>query len=227
MKSLSDKKMIQRRRKMRHFIEAADCIISKEGKDAVTIRAVSDLACYNSATLYNYFENMEHLLYYTYLRHIKMIERRLSCVLKNGDSQKRQVRQIWSAYCDMAYGYPEIIYTLLFSPYNVAFEDILEDYLSIFSDEFDAGESERILQMFKGSLFNVQHQSLTGFGETQGLSMMEIEELKKIVITFFQGMLLRQTGMAKNSGSEEYMRQARCFIERIMNAYTSKIDHAS
>lgn len=227
MKSSRDKKAIQRQRKMRHFIEAVDCIISKEGKDAVTVRAVSDLACYNSATLYNYFENVEHLLYYAYIRYMKMIEGRLSCLMKNGDSEKNQVRQIWRVYCDMALEYPEVIYTLLFSSYSTEFENILVDYLSIFSDEFDAEQSRQILQMFKRSPFNVLYQSLEEFGETQGLSIVEIEEFKKIVTTFFQGMLLSQTGIVKNSGPNEYVDYILCFVDRIMGAYPSRIDNAS
>ncbi len=55
MKPISQKKMIQRRRKMSHFIDAADQIISDKGIDGLTIRGVSEIAGYNSATLYGYF----------------------------------------------------------------------------------------------------------------------------------------------------------------------------
>lgn len=221
MKNLKDKKTVQRQRKMKYFIEAADHIIATKGKEAATIRAISELACYNSATIYNYFENIDHLIYYTYIRHIKMIERRLSYSLKSQDNEKAQVRQIWSVYCDIAYEYPEIIYTLLFSSYNIKFKEILMDYLAIFSDEFDTLQSKRILQIFKGSIFNVQNQTLELFGEAQGLSKIDIEELKRIVIIFFQGIILRQMGIEKITKSEKYINLIFGFINRIMDAYTS------
>ena len=63
MESL-DKKYIQKVRMVKYFVDATIEIIEKEGYEAVTIRKVADIAGYNSATLYNYFDNLEHLLFF-------------------------------------------------------------------------------------------------------------------------------------------------------------------
>lgn len=51
MTEIIDKKLIQRRRIMKYYIEATYKIMEEEGIDMVTIRKISDIAGYNSATL--------------------------------------------------------------------------------------------------------------------------------------------------------------------------------
>ncbi len=48
---------------MTYFIDATNEIIENEGIESVTIRKVANLAGYNSATIYNYFENLDHLIF--------------------------------------------------------------------------------------------------------------------------------------------------------------------
>jgi AcrR family transcriptional regulator len=59
-----DKKAIQRRRVERYLIDAAKTIIRREGADAVTVRRVADLAGYSYTTMYNYFADLNTLLWY-------------------------------------------------------------------------------------------------------------------------------------------------------------------
>lgn len=61
----------QRKRTMTFFIDAAREIIEDEGIKGITIRKVADKAGFNSATLYNYFENLDHLVFLAAMRYIK------------------------------------------------------------------------------------------------------------------------------------------------------------
>ena len=58
-----DREKIKRSRMMKYFIDAANKIINTQGIDAVNIRDTADLAGYSSATLYNYFDNLTHLVF--------------------------------------------------------------------------------------------------------------------------------------------------------------------
>ena len=71
MTEIIDKKLIQRRRIMKYYIEATYKIMEEEGIDMVTIRKISDIAGYNSATLYNYFENLDHLIAFASLKYFQ------------------------------------------------------------------------------------------------------------------------------------------------------------
>ena len=57
-------------RVLKYFIEATQLIIQKEGMEAVTIRKVAEIAGFNSATLYNYFQDLDQLLLYASLNHL-------------------------------------------------------------------------------------------------------------------------------------------------------------
>ena len=59
-----DKKAIQNERMKGYFIEAAKKIIKEEGVDKLTVKKVADAAGYAQGTLYNYFENLDRLLFH-------------------------------------------------------------------------------------------------------------------------------------------------------------------
>ena len=65
------KKEIQRKRTMTYFINATEELIHEIGINKITLRKVADRAGYNSATLYNYFENLDHLIFYAAMKNIK------------------------------------------------------------------------------------------------------------------------------------------------------------
>lgn len=59
-----DKKEIQKQRMMNYFISAAKEIILEEGVKGLSVRKVGDRAGYSYATIYNYFTDLNTLLFY-------------------------------------------------------------------------------------------------------------------------------------------------------------------
>ena len=57
-------KELQRRRMMGYFIDAAIQIIDEEGVEAVSARRVAELAGFSYATIYNYFKDLNDLLWH-------------------------------------------------------------------------------------------------------------------------------------------------------------------
>lgn len=58
-----DRKAIQEQRKRGYFIDAAKKIIREEGMENLTVKKVADLAGFAPGTLYNYFSDINELLY--------------------------------------------------------------------------------------------------------------------------------------------------------------------
>ncbi len=58
-----DKKQIQEQRMRRYFIDAAKELLKGEGLTAVNVRNVADKAGYSYATLYNYFKDLNDLIF--------------------------------------------------------------------------------------------------------------------------------------------------------------------
>ena len=53
---------IRQKRNMVYFVEAAEKILKEEGIPGVSIRRIAAEAGYNSATLYNYFQDLDELI---------------------------------------------------------------------------------------------------------------------------------------------------------------------
>lgn len=62
-KEAEDKKIIKKQRIKAYFLEAAREIILNDGVENVTVRKVADIAGYSYATIYNYFSDLNQLLW--------------------------------------------------------------------------------------------------------------------------------------------------------------------
>jgi AcrR family transcriptional regulator len=60
-----EKKQLKRDRIRDYFLNAAKEIILEDGVESITVRSVADKAGYSYATLYNYFEDLNSLLWHT------------------------------------------------------------------------------------------------------------------------------------------------------------------
>ena len=59
---------IRKERTKALYINIVCDLIRTKGMQAVTIRTISDLAGYNSATLYSYFDNLPQLILYAQMQ---------------------------------------------------------------------------------------------------------------------------------------------------------------
>lgn len=215
------KKAIQRHRKMRYFIEAADQIISDQGLGALTIRKVSEIAGYNSATLYNYFDSLDHLIYYTHMLKMPVIEKSLEMTPLEAASSDA-VMFFWRKFCELAFHETQTIYTLMFSLYSKQFREILIDYIAIFESDLELGMADRLEQLFVNSIFDVVLACFMEFEIEQGLGRHELEELNSFVLTYFQGYLVRKMTLENEMDIELFMNRMTRFMDRIVWSYTIK-----
>lgn len=97
-KKIIDKKEIQRERMKSFFLDATKKIILAEGVENVTIRKVADIAGYSYATIYNYFVDLNELLWETKLLMIKdlimIIDSKID--IKGYDSES--IKKIFKTY---------------------------------------------------------------------------------------------------------------------------------
>lgn len=131
-------KEIQRNRTIQYFIEAARRIVDEEGIDALTIRKISDIAGYNSATMYNYFESLDHLKFYTALTYLNEY---ISAISKHIDANSDSLevyKQVWKCYAHYAFEQNDLYYAILYSE----LEDDIEYYLDEFYEIYPFDKSQ-------------------------------------------------------------------------------------
>jgi len=80
-----NRKEMQEKRKRGYFLEAAKKVVREEGVSELTVKKVADLAGYAPATLYNYFTDVNELLFHTAVAFFGECK---EYVLKNAESAK-------------------------------------------------------------------------------------------------------------------------------------------
>jgi AcrR family transcriptional regulator len=99
-------------RMMSYFIDATAAIIEKEGIDKVTIRKIADLAGYNSATIYNYFEDLSHLIFFASMSVVKKYTDALPKYIEKAKTPLERYFLIWECFCKYSFESPKIYYAV-------------------------------------------------------------------------------------------------------------------
>lgn len=126
---------IQTERKIRYFVEAAWKIEDTEGVEAVTARKVANLAGYNVATLYNYFDNLDHLIAFASLRHLGKYAKALPEYTKDITNPLTLYMRTWVCFSYHAFQEPAIYKNLFFGKFVSSYNDSLKMFYEIFPDQ--------------------------------------------------------------------------------------------
>ncbi len=127
-----DKKIIQKRRTVKYFINAVKKIQESEGLDAVSIKKVADIASYNSATIYNYFENLEHLLFFASMEYFKEYIEELPLQLKGKTDSLEIYITIWQCFLEHSFRHPENYYSIFFAKNAAKARAYIDDYYMLY-----------------------------------------------------------------------------------------------
>lgn len=132
-------KEIQRKRKMMYFIEATQKIMEEEGIEHVTIRRVADIAGYNSATIYNYFNNLNHMIAFASIQYLESYNKEFIETIKQYDDEYEKFIIEWKIFLKNAFEHPIAFENVFFSG-NENMENIMKEYYEIFPVECDSEE---------------------------------------------------------------------------------------
>lgn len=135
------KKQLRQRRMMQYFMDAAQEIIETEGIEAVTIRKVSDKAGYNSATMYNYFADVEQLISFTLLDIVMEYFEAIGRLIAENHPSYLRFLLTWKIYAVFSFEKPEIYTHVFFSEKTDTILGSIDDYLAVFpSDIMEPGD---------------------------------------------------------------------------------------
>ena len=130
-----DKLDIKKKRVMMYFIEATQDLILNEGIENLSIKKIADKAGYNTATIYNYFEDLEELILYSSIDYLKIYLKDLRNEI-NSDMKAIEIYEtIYKVFVYHSFEKPEIFHTLFFGKYSYKLEKIIKKYYEIFPDD--------------------------------------------------------------------------------------------
>lgn len=133
-----EKKQLRRKRMIDIFLKSILEVIETEGMGKVTVRKVADIAGYNVATLYNYFENLDHLLFFAAMSYLNKYTAVLQTIFENSKNSLEMYRKSWLSFAEYSFEHPQIYYALFFANLH----DSHVSYMSSFRELYPYPENK-------------------------------------------------------------------------------------
>ena len=149
-----DKLNIKKRRVMMYFIEATQELILNEGIENLSIKKIADTAGYNTATIYNYFEDLEELILYSSIDYLKIYLKDLKSEIKSNMKAIEMYETIYKVFVHHSFEKPEIFHTLFFGKYSYKLEKIIKKYYEIFPDDITGQNDITKSVLVEGNIHN-------------------------------------------------------------------------
>lgn len=215
-----DNKDLQKKRMITYFVEATCKIIDTEGIDAVTVRKVASLAGYNSATLYNYFDNLTHLIFFASLRHLKNYANDLPRYLKDLTDPLQIYLNVWRCFCTHSYRHPHFYQMIFFGGFDSKMvNDSITTYYSIFTEEINNDVKEFIPMFVEENIHKRDYLALTQAAKENIISDQDIRSINEMNVLIYRGMLDKMLNNLDHTTVESAVATTLKYIKRTLTSY--------
>lgn len=187
----SDFKGKYKRRAINSFVNATEKIMLEEGINKVTIRKVSDLAGYSSATIYSYFENIDHLILFSSM---KFLDEYIDAIPEYIKDEKKSIgvfKKVWECFAHFAFKRADIFHAMFFSKLDKKSENYMTDYYCIYPIK-DNDYPEIIQKMLRGTTIYERNQILIDDCVKDGyVNKANSDEISEMAVFIFESILHR------------------------------------
>ncbi len=217
-----NKKRLRKNRMMLYFIDAAHKIMNEEGISSITTRKVADIAGYNSATLYNYFENIDHLIFFAAMKHIKGYVEDVPNYIKDCENALDRYLCIWECFCYHSFSNLEIYNAIFFPKLNDSFENYIKQYYEIFPDELGK-QSDKVLPMLLKQNIYDRGIALIEVCVSEGfIDSHDMHEVNDMTVLIYRGMFMKLKNKEANYSIDEAVDRTLKYIKKTIKAYSLK-----
>ncbi|TCP30883.1 TetR family transcriptional regulator [Scopulibacillus darangshiensis] len=196
----------------RYFVDATVDVIEKEGIENVTIRKVADLAGYTSSTVYNYFQELSHLVFFAAMRFTKNYIDDLPRYIDKGSNTIEKWLYTWECFCKHSFDKPEIYAVIFVNNLGSVPEDLLEHYYKTYRSDL-IGLPEPIQSIILEHAFSRRSalyvQQAVDEGLIEGKDVAFISETTMLI---WQGMLTTVLNQRRNVTTKEAARQTLDYV---------------
>lgn len=218
-------KAIQKKRMMSYFIEAANEIIDKEGLESLTIRKVADKAGYNSATLYNYFKNLKHLIFFSSIRFLSNYAKELPEYLSKATSPIDSCLKVWECFAKHSYSEPKIYQLIFFGGFSSnTVNDSIKTYYEIFPEQISDEIKEYMPMLMEDNLYERDYILLKKALHGSDISDEDIRNINEMNILIYRGMMSDIETNYFNYSIDDAVSKTLKYIKRVFMAYGIKTD---
>ena len=185
--------MIDEKRKkiMGRFIQATVELMDEVGIENISIRNVAVKTRYNSATLYNYFENLDHLIFFGAMFSVRDYSLSLNEYLKDAHNGMDQFLKIWECFCDYSFKKPAVYNAIFFPQLSKDFEHYVNQYYAFFPEDLGVNNETVSAMLKKGDILDRNMETILDCIEEDYISTGDAQRLNNMSILMYEGMLMR------------------------------------
>lgn len=200
---------IKQKRVMTYFIEATQELIASEGFSKLTIRKISSAAGYNSATLYNYFEDLDDLLLFSSVSFLRNYVKTLNEKITPAMTALERYRTIHATFNLCSFQHPEIFYNLFFGRRSKRLPAVIKQYYELFPNELE-GQHPAVRQMLLEGNMYLRDVSIVNDLVNDGVLKAENASMVASIVpriqqTYLYEVYLHADSIDKNTRHEKFM----------------------
>jgi AcrR family transcriptional regulator len=207
------KKQIKRNRIINYFIEAAVEIIEQEGIEGITIRKIADKAGYNSATIYNYFENLDHLIFLAALKFINPYTKNVGDHIKGAANALEKNLLIWEYFCTHSFTNPPIYSALFFPKFRDPERNYTAEYYDLNPNDLSKNDVAVTAMLSKNTIYERSLIILEDCVNEGFFKASDINDINEMCMLIYKGMLTRALDNEMNCPIEEFVQRTMKYIK--------------
>jgi AcrR family transcriptional regulator len=209
------RKEIQMKRMWKYFVDATAQIIEEEGIENVTIRKIADIAGYTSSTIYNYFEELSHLIFFASMRFMNPYIKEFSYYMSKSENSIEKYLLSWECFCKHSFNNPQIYHAIFNSDLGAKPEELLSHYFEVYQNDLTGLSDEIKPLIFEYSLTKRSKFVLQKAVEEGYLNQDEIEEISNMTILIWRGMLTTFLNNRRDCKPEEAVEETMKYVRKI------------
>lgn len=213
---------LKKTRILKFFIDATAALIQEEGIEGITIRKIAERSGYNSATIYNYFENLDHLIFLAALHFIKPYATNVSSYAQKGKNALEKNILIWEYFCIHSFSNPELYNAIFFAKLSNPLDDYIADYYALYPEELVRAELNVSKMLNKQNIYERAHIILEPCVEEGFLDEASLDPLNEMILFVYKGILLQVLNKELDEPLEATVARALNYIKICYNGFLKK-----
>ena len=198
-----DSKDIKKKRTLKIFIEATRDLIEEKGIDKVTIRSVAKKAGYNSATIYNYFDNCKQLIFFASLDFLGEYSQAMPDYIADAEDEVDCFIKMWECFCKYSFESPKTYYAIFTDNIGDHPEILMKKYFNIFPEKLDTAPDDLLPMLQDPDLSHRAAIASKPLIENDYLSEKIARQMDNMITYIYHGMLTLMVNERIEYNSEE------------------------
>lgn len=201
------------------YIKIASEILSREGRDGISIRRIASDAGCTSAVLYKHFDNLDHLIMLASIHFLEPYMREMQAMSSRNDMTPIQLNMaLWRVFLNEAFENKTYYEMMFVGPDRDRLRDCVREYYDIFSTELDTIDPVSASIIFSNDISKREYIRLKQASEQGLITDDNARELSRLVEAVFIGRLVKYDGSYSHEEAS-----AKCY-ELIRNLYRNYVN---